>query len=413
MLKEWFKKQIETKENQRAQIKTQAAESKTLEEARGYSEQLKNLENEIAELRSQLNLEENKQDQSGSDEPKEFEQRNNIPNGIMKTLGVFGGNNDFPNEEARNKEIFEQKEKRGFDLKEGRAVSVSNSNIVLPKYASSTINQGFNAISSLIDNVDVMVLSGGESFMQPYEIATPEGNYTGEGETAKDTDISFGYAEIARSKITSYSEITKEITKLTAADYETSVVNGMTRSLRKKLTKEILIGDGATGHLTGIFSENAKAINSANDIVIGAIDTSTLKKIVFAYGSDEEVDDQAVLMLNKNDLMAFSQLKTSTGSDYHKIVTNGNSGTIDGIPFIINSAGCSAISNSKTASGAYCMAYGSLQNYKLVVFSNINVERSTDYKFRDGMIAHRGEVFAGGNVVVSNGFVRVKKAPTV
>ena len=413
MLKEWLKKQIETKENQRAQIKTQAAESKTLEEARGYSEQLKSLENEIAELRSQLKEEESKQEQSDTDDTNEPEQRNNIPNGIMRTLGAFGGNNDFPNEEARNKEIFEQKEKRGKDLKEGRAVSVSNSNIVLPKYASSTINQGFNAVSSLVDNVDVMVLVGGESFSQPYEIATPEGSYTGEAEAAKDTDVSFGYADITRSKITSYSEITKEITKLPAADYETSVVNGITRSARKKLTKEILIGDGATGHLTGIFSSNAKAINSDSDIVISAIDTSTLKKIVFAYGSDEEVDDQAVLILNKNDLMAFSQLKTSTGSDYHKIVTNGNSGTIDGIPFIINSAGCAAVSNSKTASGAYCMAYGALQNYKLVVFSALTVERSTDYKFKEGMIAHRGEVFAGGNVVVYNGFVRVKKAPTV
>lgn len=413
MLKEWFKKQIETKENQRAQIKTQAAESKTLEEARGYSEQLKRLENEISELRSQLKVEESKQEQSDTDDTNEQEQRNNIPNGIMRTLGAFGGNNDFPNEEARNKEIFEKKEKRGKDLKEGRAVSVSNSNIVLPKYASSTINQGFNAVSSLVDNVDVMVLVGGESFSQPYEKAIPEGAYTSEGEAAKDTDVSFGYADITRSKITSYSEITKEITKLPAADYETSVVNGITRSERKKLTKEILIGDGATGHLTGIFSENAKAINSDTDIVIGAIDTSTLKKIVFAYGSDEEVDDQAVLILNKNDLMAFSQLKTSTGSDYHKIVTNGNSGTIDGIPFIINSAGCAAVSNSKTTSGTYCMAYGALQNYKLVIFSDLTVERSTDYKFKEGMIAHRGEVFAGGNVVVYNGFVRVKKAPTV
>jgi HK97 family phage major capsid protein len=84
--------------------------------------------------------------------------------------------------------------------------------------------------------------------------------------------------------------------------------------------------------------------------------------------------------------MAFSQLKTSTGSDYHKIVTNGNSGTIDGIPFIINSAGCAAVSNSKTTSGTYCMAYGALQNYKLVIFSDLTVERSTDYKFKEGMI---------------------------
>ena len=164
--------------------------------------------------------------------------------------------------------------------------------------------------------------------------------------------------------------------------------------------------------MTGIFSTAAAAIDAGTDLSISTIDNTTLNNIIFSYGGDEAVEDQAVLLLNKGDLKAFSQLRTTDGKPFHTIVTNGNTGTIDGIPFIINSA-ASAISKPATTAGAYCMAYGSLSNYKLVVFSDLDVQRSTDYKFKEGMIAHRGEVYAGGNVVAYNGFIRVKKAVSV
>lgn len=45
------------------------------------------------------------------------------------------------------------------------------------------------------------------------------------------------------------------------------------------------------------------------------------------------------------------------------------------------------------------MAYGPLSNYQLTIFSDMDVQRSTDFKFKQGMIAHRGSVFAGGNVI--------------
>lgn len=121
-----------------------------------------------------------------------------------------------------------------------------------------------------------------------------------------------------------------------------------------------------------------------------------------------------MLILNKKDLKAFAQLRTTDGRKLHEIKFNadGNSGTIDGIPFIINSA-CKAISDPATVAGDYCMAYGPLANYMLVIFSDIEILRSTDYKFRQGVVAHRASIFVGGNVVAKNGFLRIKKASTV
>ena len=58
------------------------------------------------------------------------------------------------------------------------------------------------------------------------------------------------------------------------------------------------------------------------------------------------------------------------------------------------------------------MAYGSLKNYEVGVFSPLEIKQSEDYKFEEGQIAHKGVIFAGGNVVAWNGFVRVKKGET-
>ena len=202
-------------------------------------------------------------------------------------------------------------------------------------------------------------------------------------------------------------EITEELLKLSAADYDAEVVNGVTIASRKKISREILVGDGTAGHLIGIFSSNATAIDSTTDISIDEINEDTLDDIIYGFGGDEDVEAASTLILNKRDLKAFSKLRDANGKKIYTIVNNGNTGTIDTIPFIINSA-CSAISNGAT-SGQYCMAYGPLTNYLLTIFSQMDVQRSTDYKFKQGMIANRSSVFVGGNVVSYNGFLRIKK----
>ena len=56
------------------------------------------------------------------------------------------------------------------------------------------------------------------------------------------------------------------------------------------------------------------------------------------------------------------------------------------------------------------MAYGPLANYEVPIFSGVEVAKSTDYKFKDGIICYKASVFTGGNVVGYKGFLRVKKA---
>jgi HK97 family phage major capsid protein len=323
-----------------------------------------------------------------------------------RSIETFTTGADDTDEEQR------ELEERGQALLEKRAVTVASGDLVLPKHTSSTIAGTFNQISSLIDRVKHTPLDGGESYESPYEVNPHgEGEYTGEGEDYHDVEPTFDYATISKTKITAYSEETEETQKLPKANYSSIIQRGIGQALRKKLTRDILIGTGETGRLVGIFTDKATAIDPATDLEISGIDETTLDNIIFSYGGEENVEDVAVLILSKRDLKAFAMLRDNQDRKVYDVKSQGNTGTIDGVPYIINSA-CAAISNPATVAGGYVMAYGPLSNYELATFSPTDIQHSTDYKFKQGMIAHRGSVFAGGNVTVHNGFLRVKKAPT-
>jgi len=309
-------------------------------------------------------------------------------------------------------DIDKEMESRGKALLEKRAVTVSSGDLVLPKHDKGTVNDTFNQVSTLVDRVQTTPLQGGESYTVPYEVSHGEGAYTAEGAPYFDVDMEFGYADIAKTKITAYSEVTEEVEKLPKADYARRITDGVRKAVRKKIAKTILTGTGATGEFVGIFSANATAINPATDVVLDTITEDTLDDIIYSYGGDEDVEDEAVLILSKDDLRKFAQLRI--GSDNRKayeVVNNGNTGTINGVRYVINSA---AGSSETALADEYLMAYGPLSNYEMGVFSPLEVKRSDDVKFKEGMIAHRASVFAGGNVVAANGFLRVKKgAPAV
>ena len=237
---------------------------------------------------------------------------------------------------------------------------------------------------------------------------------TAEGADYSATEPVFGYVTIKKEKITAYTEEPEEMVKLPNADYDSVVEGSVTKAIRRYLARQILIGDGSTSKFKGIFhnpTQNAEqVIDPTTDITtITAIAEDTLDEIIYSYGGDEEVEDVAVLILNKKDLKAFAKLRDKQGRKVYTIVNHGNTGTIDGVPYLINSA-CAAVSDSTTKAGSYEMAYGPLQNYEMAIFSDIDARKSVDYKFKSGQIAYRADIFAGGAVAAYNGFVRVKKA---
>lgn len=298
-------------------------------------------------------------------------------------------------------------EKRGKDLMENRTIKVSSDEVLLPEHVDSTLAPyPFKPVSELVDRVHTINLQGGETYTKSYVKSYGEAGTTEEGASYTETEPHYGYVTIPKVKVTAYTEITEELEKLPAINYQAEVIKNINISLRKKISQQIIKGDGTTNNFTGIFSDKADALKDQADLEISAIDENTLDDIVFAYGGDEAIENGACLIINKNDLRAFAKLRTKEGRKVHNIDYVNQ--TIDGIPYVLN-GNCSALSDPSTGTGTYCIAYGSLLNYEVPIFSNVEIGKSTDYKFKDGIICYKASVFTGGNVVGYKGFVRVKK----
>lgn len=319
-------------------------------------------------------------------------------------------------------------EQRGADAKAGKAVkfsaktlsrrvknTLSVSQTAPVVHTANDVKETFNDVSGLIDRVKAVPLNGGETYQRGFVKSYGNGGAMGtsEGGQYAGNEAVFGYVTIEKQKVTAYTEEPEEMVKLPNADYDGIVESSVTRAVRRIITRQIINGDGTTGNIKGIFYNPASAaddvIDRNTDLEVSTIDNTTLDNIIYSYGGDEDVEAIAVLILNKKDLKAFAMLRDQQGRKVYTIVNNGNSGTIDGVPYIINSA-CDAVSATKTSATPYCMAYGVLDNFELAIFSDIDARKSEDYKFATGQIAYRASTFVGGAVAARNGFIRVKRA---
>ena len=319
---------------------------------------------------------------------------------MERTRSLFSGKKK---DEAKERMI-----KLGDDLKAKRTVTVSSSSLIVPAKYKDTIEGAFQQYSSLVDNVKQVNLNGGESYKAAYEIGVADATAGTEGTAAAGgQETTFGYVDIPKAKIVAYAELSEEVKKLPSANYAEMVVEGVTTSIKKKIAKDIMTGAGGANAFTGIFStsEANKCVLASDDVEIKAIDENTLSSLVGAVGGDEAIEGNICLILSKKDVLAFAQLRDlATGAKLHEVDFVRQ--TIDGIPYFINSA-CKSVADAST--GDYCMACGILSSFEEAIFSDLEIQESVDYKFKEGIISYRGVVFAGGAVTKYRGFVRAKK----
>lgn len=449
-MKDKILKWLKEKNARKADLAAKAKNTQDIAELRSVNSEIEGLNSEIAELNSALAEIEAEEKRNAGIDPNdpniaampprtEEEKRSLTHNGQqvkpeqrlnpMATYKVGDGvQQQIDTPEGRATALRTKYEQRGQDLKDkkkvtfdsrnelpiARSITVASSNLVVPDQYSNTLNPTFNQVSSIVDLVHAVPMTGGETYTKGFKKPiTDSADYTVEGGSYKNTDSVWDKVTISKTYITDYTEISKQSIKLPNIDYQSQIGVDLRNNLRRKLAREIIIGDGQAGHLVGIFNAPDNVIPDASDLGISDIDADTLDKIVFGYGGDEDVEGTAYLILSKRDLAAFAAIRTTDGKKLYKIVTNGNTGTISSddsfsVNYVLNSA-CPSLSVEATAADTYCMAYGILTNYEMPVFSNIDVEMSTDYKFGEGMVAYSGDIYVGGNVAAYKGFIRIKK----
>lgn len=299
-------------------------------------------------------------------------------------------------------------ETRAKQLRETRSVTIASGTLVQPKKTGG-INENHPEVSSIVDQVNAEPCEGMGEYEVAYVISSGEGADTEEGAEVADTDPQFGTAKITPSTITTYTEISREVLKLSDQAYLARVEQAAKTALRKKVAKKI-VATAEDPKFTSIFHAAA----CVTDVEIAAIDATTLRKIAMSYGGDEAIPGNAVLYLSKADLIAFGDVR---GSNEKKAVyeitpdaSNPNTGIIkDGgltVRYCLNSG---LVSIATQTAGGYSMAYGNPLHYELAAFSDYTVIVDESAALKRRMIAILGEVMMGGNVTVYDGFVRVKK----
>lgn len=302
---------------------------------------------------------------------------------------------------------------RARELKQERAVTVASGQIAQPKKTSG-INDSWNEVSSIVDLVNIVPAQGMGGDDVAYQINIANAAKTEENTDAAESDPKFGIAPIRPITIATYSEVSRETMALSDLDYYSRVTNSAYLSLRKEVARMIINSDDAANPIfMGL--KNSATIDPASDLIMSGIDETTLRKLTMNYGGDENIVGGGVLLLNKADLVKFGDVRGTNEKKYVYEITpdtaNPNTGIIqDGglsVRYVINSAFAGL---EKAAADEYFMAYGAPGCFQLDLFSDYTIRVSEDAAFRRRMVAVLGEAMIGGNVVVYNGFQRVKKA---
>ena len=308
-------------------------------------------------------------------------------------------------------------EQRATDLLAGKAVKMSfasvnqrakttDTGILIPKHYDNNIReQIFPTVSSIYDMFTFMNVDGGESFTMPFDKSKTEAGVTAEGTPYHDIEGSFDYVEIGKKKLTAYFEISEEMLKLPKADYEAYLRAELYKALKRKIIS-LAINDDGTNGFAGILSttnsNTLKVCPADKDFTIDAMDSKLLRKIQFAYGYNDEVEAPETLFMNKNDIRTLALLDGK--NQQYAYDFDSKRKTLDNVPFCTPSV----IPAYNAAKAAMCGFYGDVSTYTIAIFSPVEVQRSTDYKFKENMVAYRASVFVGGAPSALCGLMRLK-----
>ena len=317
-----------------------------------------------------------------------------------------GIQNKIETEAAEKRAIeFANTKKMTIDVEETRASLVSSGTLATPTGVSG-INDENNAVSSIVDMVDVENAEGMGMDRVAYVSAGMTAAAQTEGSAAASSDPTYGYVDITPSSLAVYSQISKQAKKQTPLRYEAKTRNLALKALRVRAIAAVIV---PKLQASALVDEIPATVSSGK----GTVGATTLRDLVLNYGGDEISGGQGVLFLNKKDLIALGDIRgTNEKKAVYEIIpdANPNTGIIkDGglsVRYCLVSAlnECAGKSQSSTAK-IRTMFFGDPKNFQLDLFSNYEVRVSEDFAITSLMDTIVGDVEAGGDVVVKSGFV--------
>ena len=427
MVKNKIAKLIEQKKAQLDKLKERSRVSEDIQELRSLNEdidslieELNNLKEMYGEMDEPVSEEKPAESEKPVDEEKPDENEVQSTRG-MKMVGIMETRKS--NEVEERAKAFATSGKLKIENGETRATLLSGGQIATPTKVGG-INEPGPQVSSIVDMVTIEDMTGIGSYKEAYIDSWQSANAAVEGTASAATDPSFKTVQINPFLLDTLTYVSREIRKQTPLQYEEKVRQGALIALRKKVAEWIVNGNGTSapyGIKNAVNTESSPvSMTKTLNVTEAAIDDKTLRRIVFEYGNDEAIGTNAVLFLNKADLIAFGDVRgTNEKGAVYEIIPDGsnpNTGVIkDGgltVKYCINSNLTALSASTRGTSAIQTMVYGDPSCYKLGLFGDYEVNVSEDYKFAEGLLAIRGEAMVGGNVVVKNGFVVVTLSAT-
>ena len=417
MVKNKIAEMIEQKKAQLDKLKERSKASEDINELRALNEDIDVLIEELNKLKEMYG----EMDEPAEEQPAVEEAASDEQNRGLKVVDKMEIRK--VNEVEERAKAFASTGKLKIGNVETRATLLSGGQIATPTNVGG-INEPGLQVSSIVDMVTVEDMTGIGSYKEAYIDSWQTADAAIEGTASAATDPAFKTVQINPFLLDTLTYVSREIRKQTPLQYEEKVRQGALIALRKKVAEWIVNGNGTSapyGIKNAVNTDSSpESMTKALSVTEGAIDEKTLRRIVLEYGNDESIGTNAVLFLNKADLVAFGDVRGANekGAVYEIIPdgANPNTGVIkDGgltVKYCINS-NLTALSGATRGTAAIqTMVYGDPSCYKLGLFGDYEVNVSEDYKFAEGLLAIRGEAMVGGNVVVKNGFVVVTLAAT-
>ena len=308
-------------------------------------------------------------------------------------------------EEQRSADEFVKSNRMTMDVAQMRSVLLSGGTLATPTKVSG-INDLPGGVSSIVDMVTVEDCTGMSADKVALVTADSSASANTEGNAASTSEPTFAYVTISPSTYSLVSYVSNEIRRQSPLNYTEKVRASAIKALRRK---------AAT-----VITTAALASTYGDEIIASAVDATTLRKIAMTYGAEDEVPGNAVLFLNKVDLVAFGDVRgTNEKKAVYEITpdaANPNTGVIkDGglsVKYCIN-PNCYALTggtNTSTTATKPTMFYGNPKAIKLDLFGAMEIKASEDYKLAEDLLAVLGKASFGSDLVVKGGIIKVSIA---
>lgn len=406
-MKHFLETLIAKKQNTIKELRAKMDASQDINEVRSLGAQIAAAQEEIEEARAKLaecnanlgnaraELGEDENDQEGGEEdeedvedvPDDNQRSRNFRPG--RVIGSFDTRSNAPqartNAERRARE-FVRTGHQVVSANEARAVMVSSGQIATPTEVGG-INDGFPQVSSLVNLVKVVDCTG----MGAYKVAYLKSGATAakhtEGSAAAESEPDYNYVTITPETASIVTLISKQVAKQSPLIYET------------KTREQALIALHLYAEQLIIDRMKASALTKALNIT--EINEKTLRNIVLAYGGARSVQGGATLVLSKESLMAFGDVRgTNEKQAVYEITPDSdpNTGTIKDGGISVKYCLVEGLAVNE-------LLYGKMHCFEMALFGDYEINISKDRHIDKLMHTIVGDVDLGGDVTTYEGII--------